>query len=275
MPAPSRQRWRSAASPISCTKRAFSNPLATSTAGLRTCRPQLPTTSATARASSRPRCAISAARWGRSTRSRANSRLTCGRRTSAEPAQEPAIFGVDRLVALADVPFQGSPVENGDDPAAVADPSAPLQLLRRKNDSFPAYPEHVRDQLLRHPDLTAVDPIEAQQQPPAELLLETVVTIAQGRLRGLRPHRLGIAQQHPQNRAAELELALQGRGFPAQRSAGALHRRASRRRSAAEHQGEADPTLATDERELGTVAVIQLPDQRHDACSREVEILLR
>src|ERR1700730_4722143 len=171
MPAPSRQRWRSAASPISCTRRAFSSPLATSTAGWRTCRRQSPTTSATARDSSRPRCAISAARWGHSARIRFNSRLTCGRRTSARPAQEPAIFCVDRLVALADVPFEGSPVENGDDPSAVADPSAPLQLLRRKNDSFPAYPEHVRDQLLRHPDLTAVDPIEAQQQPPAELLL--------------------------------------------------------------------------------------------------------
>src|SRR5438105_7099377 len=161
MPAPSRQRWRSAASPILCTKRAFSNRLATSTAGWRTCRRQLPTTSATARDSSRPRCAISAARSRSSARTHSNGRLTCGRRTSAQSAQKPAIFGVDRLVALADVSFQGTPVENGDDPAAVADPSAPLQLLRRKNDPFPAYAEHARDQLLRHPDLTAVDSIEA------------------------------------------------------------------------------------------------------------------
>jgi hypothetical protein len=58
------------------------------------------------------------------------------------------------------VPFQGSPVENADDPAAVPDPSAPLQLLRREYDPFPADAEHVRDQLLRHPDLTAVDSIE-------------------------------------------------------------------------------------------------------------------
>ena len=83
--------------------------------------------------------------------------------TRARPTEEPAIFRVDRLVALADVPFQGGPVENGDHPAAIADPSAPLQLLRRENDPFPAYAEHVRDQLLGHPDLTAVDSIEAQQ----------------------------------------------------------------------------------------------------------------
>jgi hypothetical protein len=59
---PSRPRWRSAASPTSCSSAARSSPPAVSTRASPACRTRLPTTSATSRRSSRRRSGISAAR---------------------------------------------------------------------------------------------------------------------------------------------------------------------------------------------------------------------
>ena len=86
-------------------------------------------------------------------------------------------------------------------PRRVTDQAGPLQLDRAFGHAFAAHAEHVGDQLLRHHQLVAVQPVQAQQQPAAQLLVERVVPVADRRLRHLRDQRLGVAQQQVQHRA--------------------------------------------------------------------------
>jgi hypothetical protein len=66
------------------------------------------------------------------------------------------------------------------------------------------------DQFLRHNKLVALQAIQAQQQPPAQLLIERMVAITNRRLRHLRDQRLGVAQQQMQHGARAAELILNG-----------------------------------------------------------------
>ena len=52
------------------------------------------------------------------------------------------------------------------------DDAEPLQLPGRFGHAFAAHTEHVRNQLLGHRQLVRSQPIERQQQPTAQLLVE-------------------------------------------------------------------------------------------------------
>jgi hypothetical protein len=54
--------------------------------------------------------------------------------------------------------------------------------------------EHVGNELLRHQDLVRLQTIEAEEQPPAQLLVDGVMAVAHRGLRHLRDQRLRTAR---------------------------------------------------------------------------------
>jgi hypothetical protein len=116
------------------------------------------------------------------------------------PSKEAPILEVDGVIALACISFQRRTIEHHDYTAALRDPSLRSQLLRGKRHTFAANTDHVGDQLLSHAQDIVIDSIEAKQQPPANLLLERVMPVAQRGLRCLGPHSLHVAKEHPAGR---------------------------------------------------------------------------
>ena len=105
-----------------------------------------------------------------------------------------------------------------------------LQLNRPLSDPFAAHPQHISNQLLRHIEFIALQPIQTQEQPPAQLLIEAVVSVAHGGLGHLRYERLGISQQQVQDRTVARELLLQCLCFHPKGMTCALYHSAARGR---------------------------------------------
>src|SRR5579859_1469772 len=87
-----------------------------------------------------------------------------------QTGQKPIEFLLHDLVALAGLLFEARSIQHGDMTAAVPDQAQGLQLAGRVGHAFAAYTEHVGDQLLRHRQLIRRQPVEAQEQPAAQLL---------------------------------------------------------------------------------------------------------
>jgi hypothetical protein len=99
-----------------------------------------------------------------------------------------------------------------------------LHSFRHKRQSFSPHAEHICNQLLGHSQHVAIDAVEAEKQPSAQLLLDRVVTIAQRGLRRLGPHRLNVSQEQPLHGPAAVQLSPQRGRLPAQGRARALDR---------------------------------------------------
>src|SRR5438132_601055 len=149
---------------------------------------------------SRPTIPTSSARW---------PSTTVNRETSESLGKQAIGLPFDYRVALAHALFQLRPVEYLDLTAIVLNQSRRLQLSGGLRDALAAHSQHVRDQLLGHGELVRGQPVQAQEQPAAQLLLHRVMPVAYGRLRHLRDQRLGVAQQQMLQRAVALELPLE------------------------------------------------------------------
>jgi hypothetical protein len=71
--------------------------------------------------------------------------------------------------------FQVRAVDNGDPAALVSNQPGVLQLPGSLGDVFAAHPEHVGDQFLGHGNFIRCRTIQAQQQPPTQLLVDRMV----------------------------------------------------------------------------------------------------
>jgi len=116
------------------------------------------------------------------------------------------------------------PISDSDLSALIPNQTGALQLSSGLRDSFTAHNHHVGNQLLRHGQLIRCQTIQAQQQPPAELLVNLVVVpIADRGLRHLGDHRLGVAQQQMHGRTITFELILEQVGPKPESVPRALH----------------------------------------------------
>ena len=114
--------------------------------------------------------------------------------------------------------------------------------------------------------------IEAQQQPPAQLLVDRVMPIADRRLRHLRDQRLGIAQQQMHRRTEAPELALEQFGLEPHAVPRALHDGAAGRGVAAHEQRNAEDAFVAHDGDFGRRAVLHDVEQRHDGRGREIDV---
>ena len=116
-------------------------------------------------------------------------------------------------------------------------------------------------------------PVQAQQQRAAQLLLHRVVPVADGGLRHLRDQRLGVAQQQAHHRAGAAEFLLQQLRLQAVAVAGAAHHGAAGRGVAAHEHRDAHHALVADHGDFGGCAVLQHIQQGNDAGGREIHVL--
>ena len=143
--------------------------------------------------------------------------------------QQAIELALDHRVALARALLEPRAVEHRDRAAAVADqpascslPAASVTPSRRTPSMFAISSWVIASSLRRQP-------VQAQQQPAAQLLLDRMMPVADRGLRHLRDQRLRVAQQQVLHRAAALELLLEQL-----RPAGGSHgRRSARRRGSA------------------------------------------
>ena len=76
------------------------------------------------------------------------------------------------------------------------DQSRRLQMAGGFGHAIATHSQHVGDQLLGHGQFVRGQPVQAQQQPAAQLLFDRMVPAAHGGLRHLSQKRLGVTQQH-------------------------------------------------------------------------------
>ena len=103
-------------------------------------------------------------------------------------------FSFDDGVTLARARFESVTIQNCDSAASIFDEPCALQVSRGFRHALAAHAQHIGDELLSHHENVAVQSVETQQQPAAQLLVEGVMTIAHRCLRHLREQRLGVTQ---------------------------------------------------------------------------------
>ena len=128
-------------------------------------------------------------------------------------------------------------------------------------DALPAHPEQVGNRLLGDVKLGAAAHVEARQQPAAQLLIDRMEPVAQHVLGNLGEQRLGVGQGQPAQAAALVELPAQHLGPHAVGLARALHDDPVVGRLAAQHQGDADHSVAPGHRHLDGGAILGGGDQ--------------
>ena len=127
--------------------------------------------------------------------------LLCG-----HSREQSVVFALDDCVALAGAGFQTRAIEDRDAPPGVLNEARFLQLESGLCDAFAANAEHVGNKFLRHHQFGTLQPIQAQQKPAAQLLIEGMVPIAYCGLRHLCDERLGVSQEQVQSRPSLIEL---------------------------------------------------------------------
>src|SRR5581483_8137575 len=134
------------------------------------------------------------------------------------------VSGLHGGVALAGAAFKRVALEHCYAAVCVADNAVLLQLGSSRADPFPTHPQHVRDERVRHNELTRSEAVEAGEQPAAKLLLDGMMTVTPApsarfgasrlqqsgagaaRVRGPRPVRAAAHQRRGEKRAKRFAL---------------------------------------------------------------------
>jgi hypothetical protein len=157
----------------------------------------------------------------------------------------PVGFLPDHFVALTAHALQPWRIRHRDTPTGVADNPEILKVACGFGHTFAPHAEHVRDELLRHGQCSAWQPIQGEQQSAAELLVETVVPVADRGLGYLRQQRLRIAQQKTVHLSIAVKLFLDASSQQPKRVAGASYDYAARGGVTAHEQSEAEDAIVT------------------------------
>src|ERR1039457_1358979 len=91
--------------------------------------------------------------------------------------EQTILLAFDDGIALAYLCFQSGAIEYGNVAAAVMDQSRLLQLSSGLRDTLAAHAQHMSDQFLRHRQLIRGQPVEARQDPAAQLLFQRMVPV--------------------------------------------------------------------------------------------------
>ena len=108
--------------------------------------------------------------------------------------QQAIVFRFDDLVALTDLCFQSLPVQYGYVATVIIDESRLLQFPCGLRDPFAADAQHIGDHFLRDRQFVRREPVQALQQPAAELLDYRMMPVADRRLRHLGDQGLYVMQ---------------------------------------------------------------------------------
>ena len=196
--------------------------------------------------------------------------LLCGR-----TREQSVVFALDDCVALAGARFQTCAIEDRDAPPGVLNETRFLQLERALGDAFAANAEHVGDKFLRHHQFGTLQPIQAQQKPAAQLLIEGMVPIAYCGLRHLRDEGLRVSQEQVKSRLSLVEFGFhEGRLQPTSEPR-ALHDRAAGRGFTAHEKRHTHDAFVSDDRNLRGGAIFHDVEQGDDCGDGKIDVVKR
>jgi len=152
-------------------------------------------------------------------------------------------FFPDHAVAFAAHALERCTIQHLDQTALIGNHSELLQFRRSPGDPLAAYAEHVSHEFLGHRQVIVREAIHRQQQPPAKLLVDGVMPIADRGLRNLCDQRLRVAQHQNKELPVAAELRPDSRSGEAIGITGALHQGSARGAFAAHQKGDAEQTL--------------------------------
>ena len=175
-------------------------------------------------------------------------------------------------MALAAARLERRPVEDDNLSAGVADQAGRLQLAGGVGDRLATQAEQAGDALLGHGDPVVRAPIQAEQQPAAELLFDAVVPGAEQGLCRLDHQGLGVTQRHLLQAPARGQFPAQGFGFQEIGVAASLHDQFVAGQFVAENCGDAGQPIVADHRQFRGSAIAGGGDQRNDATGREIDL---
>ena len=182
-------------------------------------------------------------------------------------------FAADHAVAFANAGFQTGAVKDGNAASIVSDQPGILQIDSLTGDGLTLHTEYVGDKLLRHVQLIGRQPVMAQKQPAAQLLLGGMVPVAGGGLRNLGNQSLRVAQHKALEHVASFKLRRHDIGGQTECATGALHNGAIGDAFPAHEQGYPQNAVIADKRDFGGPAVIHRVEQRYDGGGREINRL--
>src|SRR5581483_1048831 len=185
------------------------------------------------------------------------------------------VSGLHGGVALAGAAFKRVALEHCYAAVCVADNAVLLQLGSSRADPFPTHPQHVRDERVRHNELTRSEAVEAGEQPAAKLLLDGMMTVTQRRLRDLVHQGFSKAEQVLLEFAVRGQFALQRISVEAKSAQSALRYHAPPRDHAAGKCFHTDDPFVTDDRDLYARAAFRNFEQRSNARADKVQPIFR
>jgi hypothetical protein len=189
--------------------------------------------------------------------------------------KQSVVFALDDCVALAGARFQAGAIEHRDAPPGVLNETSFLQLERALGDAFATNAEHVGNKFLRHHQFATLQPIQAQQQPAAQLLIEGMMPIAYRGLRHLRDESLGVSQQQVKSRPSLIEFRFhEGRPQPTSQPR-ALHNCAAGGGFTPHEKRHTHDAFVSDDRNLRGCAVFHDVEQGDDCGDGKIDVVER
>jgi len=139
---------------------------------------------------------------------------------------ECAVELLDDPIALAGTFLEFLPVEDPYGAAGIFDCPFSLENASSQTDARAVSPEHRRQEVMGDVEQAIVDPILHDQQPAGKALLDSVETVAGGRLSGLHTLDYSVTTGHELKVGSNRQYASQSIGSDAESVAGDLHNRA-------------------------------------------------
>ncbi|MNL28984.1 hypothetical protein D3C87_1506540 [compost metagenome] len=156
--------------------------------------------------------------------------------------------------------------------ASIPNEASLLQMAGGLRDAFAPHAQHVGDQLLRHDQFVGLQPVQAEQKPPAKLLVQRVMAVAHRRLGHLRQQCLRVSKQQMLHGPAPVEFVFQGLPLQLIGRPRALHDCPAGGGFSTHEQGNPDDAFVADHGDLGRGAIFHHTQQGDDAVHRKADM---
>jgi hypothetical protein len=187
-------------------------------------------------------------------------------------ARQSLVGLLQRAVTFARTVFELAAIQHHDPAAVATDRAGVLQPQRRDRDAFAAHTEEAGRRLVRQHLLVRLHPVHAEQQAPAQLLIDRVIAVADRGLSDLRIHGIHKWPNDFEHRAGATDLILHNRSAYSLPLPATLDPCLNGLSTATHERQQAHDTLVSDDRDLTGLAVAHHAQQRHDRGHRAIDV---
>lgn len=189
-----------------------------------------------------------------------------------EVGQKPVALPFDNGVALATATLQAPAVEHRDMARLISDQADSLQFQRSFGHAPTSDAQHVGDELVRHDQIIALQPVHAMQQVAADLLFNRVMAVAHGSLGHLRHEGLRVPKHQIFHGRMPLELVLDPACLEPETLARTAHNGLAGAAFSAHERRDARDAVAPHHGDFRRTTVVQHIEQRHDGAGGKIHM---